>query len=105
MKNTRTKISLAVMIALGTVASGCAVVRAQQSVGSYVDDATISSSIRLRFAQSSVVSLNAIDVGTLKGIVQLSGFAKSQAEKNEADRIARAVNGVRDVRNDIIIRP
>ena len=96
---------MAIVIALSSAASGCAVIRDQQSVGSYVDDTTISSTIRLRLAQSQMVSLNAIDVGTLKGVVQLSGFAKNQAERTEADRIARGVNGVRDVRNDIIVRP
>lgn len=79
--------------------------RDQQSVGSYVDDSAISNSIRMRFVESRMVSMQAIDVETLKGVVQLSGFANSQSERNEADRIARSVSGVRDVRNNIIVRP
>lgn len=105
MKNTATKISIAVLIALTTVASGCSVMRDQQSVGSYVDDSAISNSIRMRLVESPMVSMQAIDVETLKGVVQLSGFANSQSERNEADRIARSVSGVRDVRNNIIVRP
>ena len=59
----------------------------------------------MRFVESRMVSMQAIDVETLKGVVQLSGFANSQSERNEADRIARSVSGVRDVRNNIIVRP
>ena len=105
MKMTATKTSMALMIAFTTLTSGCAVMRDQQTVGSYVDDSAISNRVRLHFVESPIVSMHAIDVETLKGIVQLSGFAKSQSERNEADRIARSVNGVRDVRNDVIVKP
>ena len=46
----------------------------------------------------------AISVETLKGVVQLSGFAKSAEEKAMAERLARSTSGVVSVRNDIIIR-
>jgi osmotically-inducible protein OsmY len=41
----------------------------------------------------------------LNGTVQLSGFAKSLAEKTKAEQIARSTNNVRSVRNDIAVRP
>jgi osmotically-inducible protein OsmY len=44
-------------------------------------------------------------VETLKGTVQLSGFAKSQTEKDRAEAIARNVKGVTSVRNSIVVRP
>ena len=40
----------------------------------------------------------------MKGIVQLSGFAKSADERMMAERLARNTNGVTEVRNDIIVR-
>ena len=46
----------------------------------------------------------AISVETLKGVVQLSGFAKSAQEKADAERLARAVSGVQSVKNDIVVR-
>ena len=45
-----------------------------------------------------------IKVETYKGTVQLSGFAKSQAEINKAVQIARNVSGVQSVKNDILLR-
>jgi osmotically-inducible protein OsmY len=37
--------------------------------------------------------------------VMLSGFAKSQAERSNAEMLARKVTGVRNVRNEIVVRP
>ena len=85
--------------------SGCAVARKQETVGAYVDDAAITTSVKARFVENRDVAASSIKVETLNGTVQLSGFAKSGTEKGMAESIARNVNGVKDVRNDIIIRP
>jgi osmotically-inducible protein OsmY len=41
----------------------------------------------------------------MNGTVMLSGFAKSNAEKDTAERIARGVDGVKTVKNQIVVRP
>lgn len=84
--------------------TGCAVARDQQTVGSYIDDTTITTRVKTRFAEDKTVSAMAINVETLKGTVQLSGFAKSPEEKNMAQNLASGVPGVVAVRNDIVIR-
>ena len=84
--------------------TGCAVVRDQQSVGSYVDDATLTTRVKAKFAENPVVSGMSISVETLKGTVQLSGFVKSTDEKELAGRLARDTSGVVAVRNDLIVR-
>ncbi len=100
------KIALASAIAIAAITStGCAVVRDQQSVGAYVDDATITTRVKARFADDPKVSAMAIQVETLKGTVQLSGFAKSSGERSSAETIAKAVPGVTRVINDIAVRP
>lgn len=86
-------------------ATGCAVVRQQETVGAYVDDAAITTSIKARFVDNKTVDAGAISVQTLKGTVILSGFAKSIAEKSQAESIARNVKGVSAVRNDLVVRP
>jgi hyperosmotically inducible protein len=87
------------------LASGCAVTRDQQSVGSYIDDSAITSSIKARFVDNKQVDASSISVETLKGVVQLSGFAKNSTEKSTAETIARNVKGVTSVRNEIVVRP
>lgn len=85
--------------------TGCAVARDQQTVGAYVDDAAITTAVKAKFVEDKTVAANAISVETLNGTVQLSGFAKSQAEKSQAENLARSSKGVREVRNNIIVRP
>ena len=91
-------------VALLTV-SGCAVVRGQETVGAYVDDATITTQVKARLLEDPNVAGTSISVETLNGVVMLSGFAKNATEKATAESIARKVNGVKSVRNEIAIRP
>lgn len=86
-------------------ASGCAVTRGQESVGAYIDDATITSQVKSRFIENKQVDAAAISVETMKGTVMLSGFAKNYTEKVTAGDIARAVKGVTMVKNEIAVRP
>lgn len=103
MKTTAMTLALAGLLAF--TAAGCAVTRDQSTVGQYVDDTTITTRVKAKFAEDSVVSAMAIGVETLKGTVQLSGFAKSATERERADFLARTTPGVVTVKNDIAIRP
>jgi hyperosmotically inducible periplasmic protein len=99
-------IFLASALAIGALTiTGCAVSRDQQSVGAYIDDATATTQVKARFADDPVVSAMSIKVETLNGLVQLSGFAKTAAERARAEEIASKASGVRGVVNDIIVRP
>ncbi|MEN9314210.1 MAG: hypothetical protein RIS35_603 [Pseudomonadota bacterium] len=90
---------------LGSSLAGCAVTRDQSTVGEYMDDATITTRVKARFAEDPTVSATAISVETLKGTVQLSGFAKSSAERARAEQLARGVPHVKGVINSVAIRP
>jgi hyperosmotically inducible periplasmic protein len=87
------------------VASGCAVTRGQETVGAYVDDAAITTSVKARFVDNKDVDAASIKVETLNGTVMLSGFAKNINERSTAEAIARKVNGVKMVRNEVVVRP
>lgn len=104
MKTTLLVCALASVSVGSLVTSGCAVTSGQSSVGQYVDDATISTRVKARFAEDTSVSAMRIQVETLNGTVQLSGFAATQAEKDKAAQLARAVPDVKEVRNNIIVR-
>jgi osmotically-inducible protein OsmY len=87
------------------VTSGCAVIRGQESVGAYVDDAAITTAIKAKMVEDKSVDAGAIKVETLNGTVMLSGFAKNSTEKSAAESIARSSKGVRSVQNNIAVRP
>lgn len=101
MKN----ILIAAMVTLAALATGgCAVTSGQSTVGQYVDDATLATRVKARFAEDTQVSAMRIQVESLKGTVQLAGFATSQAEKDRAGQLARSTPDVKEVRNNIIVR-
>jgi hyperosmotically inducible periplasmic protein len=102
--NTRIVLTSALAASLIALA-GCAVTRGQETVGAYVDDAGITTSIKARFIDNRDVDAASIKVETLNGTVLLSGFAKSSTERSTAEVIARNVTGVRAVRNEIAVRP
>jgi hyperosmotically inducible protein len=104
MKTSRILVASMAAVTLLIGAGGCAVMRDQQSVGSYVDDSVLTTRVKSKFAEDSTVSAMAISVETLKGVVQLSGFAKSEAERSKAESLARDTSGVVAVKNDIVVR-
>ena len=104
MKHARA-IALAVLTGITLASTGCAVMRGQTDVGTYVDDRTITTAVKAKLIEDKSTGGLSINVDTLNGTVALSGFAKSQAEKDQAGRIAASTKGVREVRNNLIVRP
>ncbi len=99
------KLHRPLAIAMTTIAllgaAGCSVMRDQQSVGTYIDDSVLTARVKAKFAENPTVSALALSVETFKGVVQLSGVAKTVEEKQLAEKLARSTSGVLDVRNDI----
>lgn len=94
--------SLAVVALLATAA--CSSTPTRESTGEYVDSTVVSSKVRAAIAADDKLSIFPIDVETYKGVVQLSGFVNSAAQKRRAEQTASAVDGVRSVRNDLVIK-
>ena len=82
-------------------AAGCSVMRDQQTVGTYIDDSVLTSRVKARLAEDKFVSALVLSVETFKGVVQLSGVAKTEAERSTAERLARETPGVAGVQNNI----
>jgi hyperosmotically inducible protein len=77
-----------------------------QSVKENVADAVITTKIKAEYAKDKDVSALNVKVDTDdKGVVTLSGTAKTTAEADKAARIARETKGVTSVRNDIRVQP
>jgi hyperosmotically inducible protein len=76
----------------------------KMTVGEKIDDAVITTKIKAEMAKDKEVSAMNIKVDTDKGVVQLSGIAKSRTEADKAVVIARSVKGVASVKNDIVVQ-
>ena len=101
----RTTLAVTAAAVIALTAAGCAVSRGQQSVGSYVDDASITTAVKAHFLENKLVDGTSISVETLNGTVMLSGFAKNMTEKSTAESIAKNTDGVKMVKNEITVRP
>lgn len=86
------------------VLAACAATDTTRSTGEYTDDTAITARVKLAFVNDEQVSALDVNVETFRGVVQLSGFADSREAANRAVQIARGVEGVKDVRNDIRLR-
>ena len=104
-KRVNAAIAAALVATAMLTATGCAVTRGQESVGAYIDDSAITTAVKARFVENKLVDAASISVETMKGTVMLSGFAKNMAEKTTAEALARKVDGVSAVKNEITVRP
>ncbi|NPU83825.1 MAG: BON domain-containing protein [Syntrophaceae bacterium] len=75
-----------------------------ESVGNYVDDTVITTKVKSLLASDDFLKSFEIGVESRKGIVQLSGFVDSANAVDKAGHIARSVEGVKSVRNDLIVK-
>jgi osmotically-inducible protein OsmY len=96
-KGDATAVALLVAVAL---TAGCQTTPAQTS-GSWLSDKTITAKVKTALVQSNVEALTKVDVDTVDGTVYLTGVVDNEARKTEAENIARATEGVRQVVNNL----
>ena len=104
-----TSLSAALLLASSAVVgvsvlSGCAGDRYHESTGENIDDTGTTARVKEALANSDY-KFPDVKVTTFKGTVQLSGFVDNRDEKSKAGDVARNVNGVKDVDNNISVKP
>ena len=85
--------------------SGCASPRSLDAIGGYVDDSSITGTVKSRIVEDKSVDAQSISVETANGNVMLSGVARSNVEKSTAESIAIKVRGVKSLQNNIVVKP
>lgn len=83
---------------------GCAATSKHERTGEYFDDTLLTTKVKSAVFKDPTLKSTEINVETFKGEVQLSGFVSSQAEIDRAEDIARRVQGVKSVRNDMRVK-
>ena len=83
---------------------GCASTSKQEGTGEYIDDSVITTKVKAAIFNEPTLKSAEINVETFKNVVQLSGFVSSQTAINKAVELARGVNGVRSVKNDMRVK-
>jgi len=92
------------IIALMLSALGCGSTPQQSSTGQYIDDSAITTKVKAAIFNEPSLKVNQISVETYKNVVQLSGFVDSSASMDKAVTIARSVQGVSSVKNDMRVK-
>ena len=72
-----------------------------EDVGETIEDASITSAIKMKFANDELVSASNINVDTDEGNVTLSGIVSNQAELDRAMQLGRSVDGVNSVHSNL----
>ena len=98
----KTIFSLATAALLAASISACSTVDSANQWGS---DAWITTKLKTEQMGASPAIWSDINVDTNNGVVQLSGFAKTQADINKAVDIARKTDGVKSVVNNVMLKP
>ena len=98
-------LACALLVGAPAIFSGCAATPTKESTGEYVDDSAVTAKIKAAFVKDESVSARDIKVETFKGVVQLSGFVNTAAEKARAETIATGTDGVKSVQNKISVKP
>lgn len=101
---TISKITATLISVLLLSVAGCAATDQRQSTGQYVDDAVITTGVKTAILKEPSLKINEIKVETFKGVVQLSGFVRSDDNMATAVTLARNVKGVESVRNDMRLK-
>ena len=89
--------------ALVALLASCALFSGRETTGQYVDDTTITSKVKAEILGDPDLKVLQINVETMQGVVQLSGFVDSRQSQIKADNIARRVEGVKSVKDNLVV--
>src|SRR6187549_3755958 len=108
------RLSYAVIAALALGMAGCASWKSDNYNGATsakettargpvetVSDATINTKVKASFAADDLVKAHNINVDTVRGVVTLNGTVNTAAEKSQAISLAKKVNGVKEVKDNL----
>lgn len=100
----RSRIIAFILTALMALSLGCASTAKHEGTGEYIDDSVITTKVKAMIFNEDSLKSGEINVETFKGVVQLSGFVSSQANIDKAVEVARKVNGVKMVNQDMRVK-
>ena len=99
------RLSAVFIVASMVAVLGCAATQSKpQTTEAYMGDAWVTTQVKNKILNEPSLKVTQINVETYQSVVQLSGFADSGADIAKAADVARAVPGVRSVRNDMRLK-
>ena len=90
---------------LVSLVTGCAGDKYHQSTGEDIDDHATTMRVKSALGNNAEYKFDGVQVDTFKGTVQLSGWVNTSDQRRQAGTIAKGVDGVKDVENNISVKP
>jgi osmotically-inducible protein OsmY len=97
-------LTILACLLLVAVFTGCAATSKRESTGQYIDNSVITSKVKTAIFNEPTLKSLQINVESFKGEVQLSGFVDSAQSAKTAGEVARGVEGVVSVKNDLVVK-
>jgi osmotically-inducible protein OsmY len=91
-------------LVLATSLAACSAIEGRETAGQYVDDTTLTTKVKAAIVNDQGLKGMQINVETMQGVVQLSGFVDTSQQAAQAASDAEGVSGVKSVRNSIVVR-
>lgn len=85
--------------------TGCAATQTDRSTGQYIDDKSLTIRVHDALHDNPDYKFDDVDVNVFRGVVQLSGFVNNSDQKSKAVDIAKGVQGVTDVKDEMTVKP
>ena len=107
MKTKTATLCVALCVGLPIVATsltGCAGDRNGRSTGQYIDDKSLTSRVRSALGDNAEFKFGDVSVTSYRSVVQLNGFVQTSDQNNKAGEIAKGVQGVKEVENNITVK-
>jgi osmotically-inducible protein OsmY len=101
--STLKPVLISAALALLLSAAGCASMTGQ-TAGQYVDDSTITASVKAKLVGDKAANFTRIDVDTTNRVVSLNGVVESADQKTRAEQLAMQVAGVRRIDNNLQVQ-
>jgi hyperosmotically inducible periplasmic protein len=91
------------LLAIFLSTSGCTALTGE-SAGQYVDDSTITATVKAKLVGEKASNLTRVDVDTTNQVVSLNGIVESSDQKQRAEQLAMQVSGVKRVQNNLQVQ-
>jgi hyperosmotically inducible protein len=97
-------IKLSSVLLAGLLLMGGCQAMTGETAGEYVDDSTITTSVKTKLAGDKIGSFTRINVDTTNRVVSLNGIVESPDQRARAEQLASQVSGVKSVKNNLQIQ-
>jgi hyperosmotically inducible protein len=97
-------VRLASVLLAGLLLMGGCQAMTGETAGEYVDDSTITTSVKTKLAGDKIGSFTRINVDTTNRVVSLNGIVESPDQRARAEQLASQVSGVKSVKNNLQIQ-